>query len=75
MLMKLHLNNNWIISKNKSVNKKKYKKGEQKMLKTLGAVYIYIYIERSSNKEKSNIDNKIKLCVLEESKMHGFFST
>ena len=46
MLMKLHLNNNWIISKNKSVNKKKYKKGEQKMLKTLGAVYIYIYIYR-----------------------------
>ena len=45
------------------------------MLKTIGAVYIYIYIVRFNNKEKANIDNKIKLCVLEESKMHGFFST
>ena len=45
------------------------------MLKTIEAVYIYIYIVRFNNKEKANIDNKIKLCVLEESKMHGFFST
>ena len=45
------------------------------MLKTVGAVYIYIYIVRFNKKEKANIDNKIKLCVLDESKMHSFFST
>ena len=31
-------------------------KGEQKMLKTLGAVYIYIYIEILNNKENINED-------------------
>ena len=45
------------------------------MLKTIGAVYIYIYIVRFNKKENINIDNKIELCVLEKSKMHGFFST
>ncbi len=28
------------------------------MLKTVGAVYIYIYIVRFNKKEKTNIDNK-----------------
>ena len=44
------------------------------MLKTVGAVYIYIYIVRFNKKEKTNIDNKIKLCILEESKIYSFFA-
>ena len=43
------------------------------MLKTLGAVHIYIYIVRFNKKENINIDNKMKLCVLEEPKTCGFF--
>ena len=40
------------------------------MLKTLGAVYIV----RFNNKENINIDNKIKLCILEESKIYSFLA-